>query len=373
LFVLFLTVGIVFVNRWTLLTIYKRNASVQAMLEISTELERRANLVASVEAELKAHEQTRANLQAHERAERAELSKRESNLRTAERTERGRIEKERTAAADSISRRIGVKSLEEADALNGLTTSIGSKVVALDRQISDINRQEAENLSAALKLMQDLFIERELKRERITAGTIPGIGPKFAARLHAAGIYSAAEADMRRVYQVEGFGRSKTHTLDRWRNGILSKAKSKMPASLNLTDDSTIRAKFSSKRVVLEQQRDAAQRLFLQGEKRIRDQYARERLPLESEMLGVIQVADKALGEVAQQYRRQYAELADITTRLVGKYGEQYGKRDMQKSQAAKRLLEEKWDYSKSLRMMDAYRGLSFGNYVRLVLLGRRR
>ncbi|GGO31751.1 serine/threonine-protein kinase [Deinococcus humi] len=79
-----------------------------------------------------------------------------------------------------------------------------------------ISRRQAE----ARKGSSVLITEAELRRHRLTPGTIPGIGVQRIKKLHQYGIYSAYDVDRQSLVRVTGIGEKMIRDLMEWRAGL---------------------------------------------------------------------------------------------------------------------------------------------------------
>ncbi|MGI8958789.1 MAG: hypothetical protein ACR2IV_03305 [Bryobacteraceae bacterium] len=100
-----------------------------------------------------------------------------------------------------------------------LDSDVGTEVNGLAAELQQITARRDADLVAALKNYQDQVVNSHLHKVRISAASIPGIGPQLKQRLAVAGYVSAADIGARYA-RVPGIGTTKAAALIAWRNQL---------------------------------------------------------------------------------------------------------------------------------------------------------
>lgn len=363
---------LVVLNVITLVAFYRRDPIVREMYELLTRKNGENQLLVSIQQSVKKSTDEKTAVGKEESEKKKGLSKQRTDVQERERRENNKVQSELKRALDSINARRLAINREEADALRKSQDNIGYALPGLNRQISLLAQAEADNLAQALQLIQKMHLDAYLKRQHLAAASIPGIGPKLLGRLKASGVYTAAESEYWKVKQVEGIGENKARAIHFWREGHLLRAQLEMPKTLSQSDVSTIKAKYETQRHQLEKQRDEIQQRLKTEEIRLREHFTRSRQPLSMEQLNTQTKANNESQEIARRYAQEYASIAQAEVRLTAKYRENYQKIDEQIAQMRKQLFEIHWRLAIIRRELMSFQKISFENYMRLVLLGRR-
>jgi micrococcal nuclease len=130
-----------------------------------------------------------------------------------------------------------------------------NNIQAAKKQRNSLFQSEREQISAALKTLQQNYIEQGLANAWIKEATIPGVGPKLKERLTRHGILSAAHVSPA-ISQLPGFGDAKGQVLSDWRSVVMAELESTKPASLPDEQMQAIKHKYQ----VLHDQNNAAER-----------------------------------------------------------------------------------------------------------------
>lgn len=359
-------------NVITLLAFYHRDPLVKEMYELMMQKNSEDQRLGSLQQSIKKSTDEKTAVSKKESEQKKEISKQRTDVQERERRENNKIQSELKQALDSINARRLAINRAEADALKKNQDDIGRGLPGLNRQISSLVQAEADNLAQALQLLQKMHLETSLKRHRLADASIPGIGPKLLTRLQASGVYTAAESEYWRVKQVEGIGENKAKAINLWREGHLFRAQLEMPKTLSQSDVNIIKAKYEPQRYQLEKQRDEIQQRLKIEETRLREHFTKTRQPLSIEQLNAQTKANNESQEIVRRYAQEYSSIAQAEVRLTAKYREHYQKIDEQIAQMRKQLFDIHWQLAKIRREQIAFKNISFENYLRLVLLGKR-
>ncbi|MEV5684807.1 hypothetical protein AB0L68_16695 [Streptomyces sp. NPDC052164] len=141
----------------------------------------------------------------------------------------------------------------------------------LDRQIDGLAEELRKSLAQALTNKQSTYVRDQLGRQLISQSPPPGIGPKLASRLAAAGIRTAADfkgyrpvqnthynstgavlvLSSGRVVDVNGIGEAKAIALDVWRKRVVASVEARQPTSLGMSERQSIEEDIARRRAQL--------------------------------------------------------------------------------------------------------------------------
>ncbi|MFJ6694581.1 hypothetical protein ACIQM4_00710 [Streptomyces sp. NPDC091272] len=232
----------------------------------------------------------------------------------------------------------------------------------IDRKIDGLAEELRRDLARALADKQSAYVRDRLGRQLIAQSPPPGIGPKLASRLAAAGIRTAADFKGYRpvqnthynstgavlvlsnggVVDVNGIGEAKAIALDVWRKRVVAAVEARQPNSLSMSERQLI-------------ERDIARRGA-----QLRDR----RKDVESET--------DTLREQAHKRKKEGLERLNHENLLAGDQARQrrqdFGRRatDLQQNSVLHGALS---DAVATARLQQ--RGLSLGSYVRFLYILR--
>src|ERR1035437_2370056 len=141
-------------------------------------------------------------------------------------------------------------SSSETNKLHSLRGILGSQVSELDRKISGLNQNEANEKNKALNALQDANIQNYLRSRSVRSSSIPGIGEAYKTRLAYSGFATAADIDWR-VTRVSGIGQARGAALMGWRQYLEASARRSAP-SLSSSERQAIEYKYRQERQTLE-------------------------------------------------------------------------------------------------------------------------
>ena len=149
---------------------------------------------------------------------------------------------------------------------------------SIDRQLAQLDDRKKREIRRRLTKYQQTNIRARLSQAELHANEVPGVGAQLVAKLHAAGIRSAADfvgtgyisngrsatvyfrLTSGRQAHVPGIGRVKAERIDQWRQTQVANAKTFQPSVLPASEIAAIGARFSAEQRQLQEQRTRATR-----------------------------------------------------------------------------------------------------------------
>ena len=353
--------GILFLCYWTrpelrlariYLKEYKAQKKVVHRLELSIAREESAKRL-SAESIARERKLLEENLTSSRMQELAEKAKAESRMQAVlQASNKKRLENNQTEAS-------GIRRIQD-----GVAYRLG----ALNREIAQLQKEEAVEISRKLESVQSDCLKPLLSRHRISAASIPGIGPQLNSRLVTKGIISAADVSQSRVMAVSGIGWNKALALVKWRDSIVARYKSQVPGSLPVNELAAIQAKYRSRSVNIVNERSSIERATSDSEKTLRAQFAQFRNSLDTTDFE----ARKRLQQEHQIVSTTFsAKNNDVIKRLVG-LGEALKARDVMsieiRGQLGKDMFAGRWKLKELKKQCAPFRRLTIREYFRVLL-----
>jgi hypothetical protein len=261
--------------------------------------------------------------------------------------------------------RVGEATTRENNAVSRVVDEIQSVITRKQKERADTMKKEQEALAAALKRVQDPYIDQMLPTYSLHTASVTGIGDSLNQRLAAAGVRTAADVKDWRIIQVssgyrnytkevvqlkiggswrrvDGIGPAKAASLLDWRNRCASSARARAPRQLSQAERSQISQQYDAQRLSLDRQIALAQQQQQQKLAAIRQSADQER-----------QGVERQIAAVKSKYSTQYATINAEIPRLS---------RDVR---------TVKWRVAEAQRALSEYRRITGGRYL-LAVLGRR-
>jgi hypothetical protein len=328
------------------------------------EIDRR---VSSLRSALKVSEADAHSLQHRLSEEQQNISKQLQRIREEEEKEGQGARATLQAEVNSTMSRRGELTRQESDALQKISTTIGSQVQMLTSDIADLLKRETSEIANALATKREGVISGYLRNWHIADASIPGIGPGFKARLRTAGIINAADVNVR-VLSVPGFGQTRASALFAWQRPLKLRAEQTAPKTLSFVEEAAIKAKYEGKRLDLVTRKEVSERQFRDAENAIRTTYASLKQDLQSDELIAKRKADSRMKEIESKYKLQYSEvfrrrakIEEDTKRGTGCLTEKAGI-------LRKELFSRRWEHEKVRRTIVPFRNVSFAGYLRHIM-----
>jgi hypothetical protein len=139
--------------------------------------------------------------------------------------------------------------------LDKITKDLETDLRRLSERRKRQDTEETTELSNRLRDYQSSFQRNALSHMSLSAGSVYGIGPELTARLHAAGVQSAADVQYWRVKSVRGIGDVKASSLMAWRRACESSVQGRIPKSLPVDQVMPIKQKYQERAAAIDQER----------------------------------------------------------------------------------------------------------------------
>jgi DNA-binding helix-hairpin-helix protein with protein kinase domain len=304
-----------------------------------------------------------------------DVSERKANIakegKQLETTEQKTVKENDATLQASISASLRSKqqldSKENSD-LNALQNSLGRTVAGLNQSIIALAQAETNELTNALNSIQRAFMQNSLQNARIRSASIPGIGAAYKTRLEAARIVTAADIDYR-INSVKGIGAQRGSALLDWRRSIEADAKSRMPRTVSWQDQNNIKLKYAGQKGTLESQLNRNQEDLTNQEAAIRAKYAGLRMPLDAVVASERQKHQAEMARITAEFAQKRAGLGAKIREAEQDAIREVTKRDGRQNEVRKETFSLQWRMGKVEREIGRFSDVSFGSYVRHVVL----
>jgi serine/threonine protein kinase len=347
---------------------YRREPAVSQLSSVAlqrNELRERIRVMDSQVSEIEL-EKEKLNRDVSER--KANIAKEGKQLET---TEQKTVKENDATLQASISASLRSKqqldSKENSD-LNALQNSLGRTVAGLNQSIIALAQAETNELTNALNSIQRAFMQNSLQNARIRSASIPGIGAAYKTRLEAARIVTAADIDYR-INSVKGIGAQRGSALLDWRRSIEADAKSRMPRTVSWQDQNNIKLKYAGQKGTLESQLNRNQEDLTNQEAAIRAKYAGLRMPLDAVVASERQKHQAEMARITAEFAQKRAGLGAKIREAEQDAIREVTKRDGRQNEVRKETFSLQWRMGKVEREIGRFSDVSFGSYVRHVVL----
>ena len=273
---------------------------------------------------------------------------------------------ELNAQLQTVAQRRREASTSETNKLNSLQGTLGNQVFDLDRNISALKQNEANEKNSALNTLQTNHVLNYLRGHSVMSSWIPGIGEAYKSRLYYSGFQTAADIDQG-VRRVSGIGATRETALIRWRQTLEYQARMS-PPNLSLQERQAIENKYRQARQTLESEK---QQLKAQLDAQIASarQYfsdVRQSLNMEEQQLRAASVQrtmtiQQLNSEEISKLDKQAAVTRNQITPTITELSEKF--RAIQKQTFALR-----WQSAKREKEGRRFAGLRFQNYLRTII-----
>ncbi|MET8142124.1 hypothetical protein ABZU32_17595 [Sphaerisporangium sp. NPDC005288] len=277
--------------------------------------------------------------------------------------ERDKVQMDNAKRADTHAKELQVLKDRQRQDLGTYDRQTAQQLNPHDNQIHALVARKSEDLRRALEELQRQKVDAYLRRIPLRPGSISGIGDTMVARLAASGISTPADlvnfAYVSTGYQnpeihlilangssvrVPGVGESRAASLVAWRNKHVQGAlrQPNMPNALPTPQRNAIEARFAAEERVLKDRRAQTERARQKGRSNLVQQQADALRQLTDRHSATIQTAAQALQNANQR-------LATVRAKHHS-------------------AVQEEQELT---RQVAAYRQISYGRYLRTVLIGR--
>jgi serine/threonine protein kinase len=347
---------------------YSADPSVQKLHSVRAQRTELKERIHAMEDRLKEgdHEKDRINLKLEE--SKAALAKEDRELQKAQ---QGMVNandsKLQAAISASLKERQKLDS-QEASELSALQRGLGKTVAGLSQSLASLAQAEQNELANMLQAVQATFVQIALKKAWIRTATLPGIGPAYRSRLQASGIVTAADIDYR-IHNVKGIGSQRAQTLEGWRRYVETNARTQMPRTLSLLDQNNITAKYAAQKSSLQAQLHQQQASLHAQESAIKTKYAGLRSPVDAVLASEQQKHQIELARINAEFKQKRDALANKAKELEQSAVREIVKVDGQQNSVRKDMFALQWRVGKVDRELAQFSRVSFGSYVKRVIL----
>ena len=311
-------------------------------------------------------EKQRINRQVSDQKSKA--AKEELELSSAEqKTNNGNDAKLTSAISSSIQDKQRLDG-QEASELGTLQNTLGKTLSSLIQTLATLGQAESRDLNNALKTQQVSFVQGRLQKAWVATAQIQGIGAAYKSRLQAAGFYTANDIDYR-VDRVKGIGIQRAASLRMWRNALEIDAKNRMPATLTWQEENSIKLRYATQKATLESQIIQTQQELKTREISIRTRYKGLKHPHEVVLLLERQKHESERTRISLEFQqRRHAtgakvrEIEEDAVRAIVRL-------DSKQNEIRKEMFNLQWRMAKVEREVARFSRVSFGSYVRRVLV----
>jgi chromosome segregation ATPase len=186
--------------------------------------------------------------------------------------------------------------------------------------------------------------------------------------LQSAGIVTAADIDYR-ITGVKGIGSQKGSALQDWRRTIEALALNRMPRTISWQEQNNIKSKYASQKATLESQLNRNQEDLKNQEAAIRTKYAGLRIPLDAAVASERQKYQAEIARITAEFAQKRAVLAARMKEAEQEKIREVTKRDGRQNEVRKEIFSLQWRMGKVEREIGRFSNVSFGSYVRHVVL----
>jgi hypothetical protein len=245
-------------------------------------------------------------------------------------------------------------------------------ITKIDQQTIQWNQSQASELQAALDAIQRQHVESYMKSVRLEAGTVYGIGPVLAADLQSSGYTSAHNVNWG-VSNVSGIGDTKAYAIMAWRSGVEQMAKHRMPTHLDKAQADSIRQRFDSARLQLQQRLVAAKLQLGAQTSTLQKQIAPRLDQLRVEHANAAPAYESRRQAIARHYRTEDAIVNEAKSEATGEANKQCAVVEQDTIKVRKDVLDQTWQVAKAQRELELFSNITFPRYIRMVALNKHR
>lgn len=302
--------------------------------------------------------------------EAAALRAEEEALRAGEDAECRALEEAKALRLSDLTERIAQLNVEEAKAKTVLRN--GSRLPALESGLRSAKTNLDAVLQAALQQLRQQHVASYLQGSLIERADLRGIGTALKARLASAGLRTAADIHpaFGTIRKVEGIGPAKSTVLASWRREREQAALQYMPQHLPSATEQSIRSQHgvAIKRLEAELLQEQARVAF--EIRKTEEAYAHERLTVERMAAAIVPETIAETAAVQAKYAESRRQLAERTRAKHVALANGLQESDGRVVRARKEVADAELKSAIKRKELEAVSAVSFGRYVRYVLLG---
>jgi len=285
---------------------------------------------------------------------RAEESKAKRAVSQAEKDRRA-IEKRELHAVEMVGKRANDARTSENKELSGAETTQATRMSQVGTQTQSLRTAEANEISVALRALQQQHITDLLRSAYVYSARIQGIGQRLHAELASYGVTTAFDFTnfvsvggrvlivlrTGQRFHVDGIGEAKARSLDNWRRAVEARARASQPSSLPQPQAQAIKLKYAQQLHILVQTEQRHRSEFLAQQRQIRDRWKRTHATLALE-----------LSQTRQSFLPERA------------------RSELQLSSAMRDEREASWKQVSANRELNSYREVTYARFLSSVVRG---
>ncbi len=268
-----------------------------------------------------------------------------------------------------INERRNALAADDAAAARAMQRDIGAPLMAVQKQLAELDQLQASELAKTLAQAQRDFVTTALRAARLETTVLRNIGPQTRAYLRNAGVACAADVTPGSISRVPTVGEIRQQTLLAWRRQVESAAQSQTPTTLPATTVSTITLKYGAQRATYTTQRDGLQAKMASEQQRIQAVHAAERAALAEREVRTRQKAQTDTAAIHARYLTQYAAFGEQVLKSQQALQKELAAIDASLATLRKSAFDVQWQVGKLEREQAAYRNVRFVAYVRRAVL----
>jgi hypothetical protein len=293
------------------------------------------------------------------------------------------IQKEQAAATAAVQRDANVATTGLVDQRRKLadqqateTASVearaNSALGALMKELNRLPALEQFERAKTLRSHQEQHIQSLLRTNRLSQARLFGIGPVVKIYLSAAGVFTAADVEVSRLYQTYGIGPQRAAALLEWRKRLELRAQSSMPKALAADAEQRIRNAFAGREQSFSLQ-IAEHRRQLEAAKRALQQRYQSRLgQLDTEIASLRRKTELQLARVRLGFQRDQQLLRTQLRTANDQHAAARRAIEAESASAGRTLFQVRLALARQEREFRRFQPIGFPNYIAHILGLRR-
>lgn len=249
------------------------------------------------------------------------------------------------------------------------SSTIGARVTHLHDAIDRSKVAEQNELSGLLGNLQKQHIKSYMIQQYVSSANIPKLGQSLKRDLINYGFRTAADIDYHSVLQVHGIGPTLAQRLENWAAVHRHKADQSKPKVVPNATLNSIKSRYISQRLPLENELSALKPAYAAEEDAIKTKYGYARNDLVQQHNKARIQTDKNISAINQRYKSQYERINNEVDKQNNETKNQLLKIDDERKLAQQRLFVAKMNYAKAQQKQAPYKNLLFAKYVNGVIL----
>ena len=350
---------------------YESEPVVGFRLQSSTLVRETKRELKSARDAMEAVEVRKRGLQSAEAEQVAKLTKQIQGVLSDENKQRDAANRALQHATASGLRQKQRLDQQEAAELKHLQNTLGAAVSGLTQQLSQLQQAEDTERATTLKAKQEQYVQSRLQGLLLTPRAIPGIGAYVVNNLLASGIRTAADCINLKYRKIPSVGPKRVSAILGWRQSLENAARRTMPGSLSTIEGSGITAKYAPPRTQIQSQLGNAQLSLTTSQTSIQQKYAATRIPFDTQIATEKAKYGVELQRIVADSRRRQGSLQDAILRAHEIAKQAISETEKPFDALRKAAQAAQWRMAKARLENRKFRSITFGHYMRKVLIGR--